>query len=372
MKLALFFFTIACLHVAVRAQENTTNAFAERVALGIPSALTNSTESIANYFNEKLTTPEQKLRAAYAWVATNIQYDASHLHRVILDEDKAEKVTWALQRKKGVCENFSAIFTDLCLKSGIRSYTVEGYTKNGGTDRSGHAWSAAYINNDWYLFDPTWDAGYLHRNGSSAGLPQYYKQTPREFISDHLPFDPMFQFLNQPITYREFYGGARGKSEDEFFNYKDSIDAYEKMEPLNRYISAAARIEKNGSSSSLTTARLAQLKMEREIIYQDNDVELYNQAVEDYKTAVNSFKNYLAYRNDEFQPAEPLERTRSKLTGIAATINGAIKKLEAVKQSKAVLQLNTEDILTMLTDLGAKVAVEKNYLEQYFARKESQ
>ncbi len=351
--------------------QQTSEAFADWVAMNIPSSLTNSTIDIAAYFNDHLSTPEQKVRAAYAWVAMNIRYDASHLHRVILDEDKAEKVTWALERKKGVCENFAAIFTDICLKSNIRAYTVEGYTKNGSVQRSGHAWAAAFLNNNWFFFDPTWDAGFIQRAGGGAAQPKYYMIPPEDFISEHLPFDPMFQFVQYPFSFQEFVRGFRDKQNSVAFNFKDSIDAYEVMQPLNRYISAAARIEKNGSPTYLTATRLAQLRMEKEIIYQDTDVELYNGAVEDYKSAVTQMKEYIAYRNSEFQPRKPTTQIESMLGDVSANITTAGEKLALVKLSKANLQLNTGDVEKMVNDLSARVEAEKNFLHEFFTVEKS-
>jgi transglutaminase/protease-like cytokinesis protein 3 len=54
-------------------------------------------------------------------------------------------------------------FNDLAQKSGIQSYIIEGYTKQYGKVSSlAHAWTAAKINNKWYVFDPTWGAGYVN------------------------------------------------------------------------------------------------------------------------------------------------------------------------------------------------------------------
>ncbi|MEO7961966.1 MAG: transglutaminase domain-containing protein, partial [Ginsengibacter sp.] len=315
-----------------------------------------------------LNNDKQKIRAAYTWVATNIKYDASHLHRVILDEDKAEKVTWALERKQGVCENFSAIFTDICLKAGLRSYTIEGYTNSDGSiARSGHAWSAVFINDSWYLFDPTWDAGFL-KNGTfvSHADTKYFLISPQQFILSHMPFDPLFQFLNYPITFNEFSRGyARSKDQKTYFNYEDSIISYENMQPLARYIAAAQRIEKNGALSEIISTRLKQLRMEKEIIYQDNDVNLYNDAIEDYKGALQNFRNFLTYRNNQFQPQQPIGKTESMLQVILRQIDSAYSKLAVVNQSRATLTLNTGEVEKVLTDLAEKVKDQQVFLKNY-------
>ncbi len=340
----------------------------DRVALNIPSSQTNSTADIASYINAHFDTDSKKVRAAYTWVANNIKYDAAHLHRVILNEDREERVTWALERKKGVCENFAAILTDICIKCGLRSYAIEGYTRySGSVDKSGHAWSAVFLDNDWYLYDPTWDAGF-QENGRFIGQPgtSYFQVPPSEFIQSHMPFDPMFQFLDRPLTYQEFSRGvSKSNSTTAYFNYKDSIDADEKLIPLSRYEAAAKRIEENGIPTQTVSTRLKQLRMEKEIIYQDKDADLYNSAVEDYKEAIGSFKTFLRYRNNQFLPARPMAETEGMLDAILKQIVGANTKLKEVNQSKATLALNTGDVEKVLSDLEAQVKEQQVFLKNY-------
>src|SRR5213075_1846903 len=111
----------------------------------------------------------------------------------ILSIDRDRKITAALKRKKGVCEHFAAIFNDVCIKSGIKSFVIEGYTKqNGSVDKSSHAWCTALVDNKWFLYDPTWDAG-SEGNGLFSGNKRtdYFEALPSVFIQSHMPFDPM-------------------------------------------------------------------------------------------------------------------------------------------------------------------------------------
>ncbi len=365
------FLLLSCLLIsALPGKTQSLNEYSQidRIALSIPSSQTNSTDDIAAYINVHFDTDSKKVRAAYTWVANNIKYDAAHLHRVILDEDRNERVTWALERKKGVCENFAAILTDICIKCGLRSYNIEGYTRyNGSVDKSGHAWSAVFLNNDWYLYDPTWDAGF-QENGQFIGQPgtSYFQVSPSEFIQSHMPFDPMFQFLDHPLSYEEFSRSFR-RSNTAYFNYKDSIDANEKMLPLAKYEGAALRIEKNGTPTQNVATRLKQLRMEKEIIYQDTDADLYNSAVEDYKEAIGNFKTFLNFRNNQFQPAKPVADVEAMLDAVLKQVSTAINKLKVVNQSKATLALNTGDVEKVLNDLSIKVKEEQVFLRNYLS-----
>ena len=365
----IILYFLACTFIC-KSQGENEYAQIDRIALNIPSPQTNNTADIAAYINAHFDTDSKKVRAAYTWVANNIKYDAAHLHRVILNEDREEKVTWAIERKKGVCENFAAILTDICVKTGLRSYAIEGYTRyNGSVDKSGHAWCAVFIGNHWYLYDPTWDAGFQENGHFIAQRgTNYFQVSPSEFIQSHMPFDPLFQFLNYPLTYQEFSKGlSKANDQTTYFNYIDSINANEKLAPLGQYELAAGRIEKNGTPTQNVSLRLKQLKMEKEIIYQDKDADLYNSAIADYKEAIAGFKDFLIYRNNKFMPAKPVAETEAMLDAILKQVADANNKLKEVNQSKATLALNTGDVEKVLNDLSAKVKEQQIFLRNYLS-----
>lgn len=341
-------------------------AEADRIALNIPASQTNNSADIAAYINNHLNTNFKKVRAIYTWVAANITYDADSLQRVILQEDGDELVTRALKRKRGVCENFAAVFTDLCKRSGIRSFAIEGYTKqNGSINKTGHAWNGAYIDNKWYLFDPTWDAGYNNNfNGTINTI--YFEIDPDEFIQSHMPFDPMFQFLDYPLTFKEFNNG--NKSADHlktYFNYKDSINDFEKLNALNRFANSSARIEKNGPRNEMINTKLSQLKMEMEVVYQDKDSVLYNSAVDNYNDAVKLFNDFLTYRNNQFTPAKTSIEVQKIFDNIDRLIVSSRANLKNVKETKAVLVLETGGIDEALEKLSVHVKEQQVFLKNY-------
>ncbi len=367
MKLLLLIF-VFCSVSLVQAQSENAYAKIDREMLNIPAGEAASTDSIAAYVRSHFHTEEDKVHAVYAWVANNIQYSTDSLHRVILNEDRDEKVSIAFRRKKGVCENFAAIFNDICIKSGLRSFVIDGYTNmDRSGNKAGHAWNAVSINNKWYLYDATWDAGFATNSGfAGQSGPQYFQLTPQEFIQSHIPFDPLFQFLNYPLTYQEFHKSlSRASTNRSYFSYVDSVEAYDKEDAFTQFISAIERIQKNGTPSSLVALKLRQLKMETEIVYQGTDADLYNAAVADYTAALTDFKSFLNYRNNRFLPAKSMKEIEAKLQAIEQKISIANTKLKIVNASKATLMLNTGDIEKMLDDLSAYVKEQQIFLKNY-------
>jgi hypothetical protein len=353
------------------AQEESKYQSVDRTILSIPASQTSNTDDIAAFIKTHFDTDRERIRAAYTWVTTNIKYDTDSIHRVILNEDKEEKVTFALRRRKGICENFAAIFYDLCTKNGIKSYVIEGYTKqNGAVDRTAHVWCSALIDHKWFLYDPTWDAGFVNRGTFvSSTATNYFQLEPADFIQTHMPYDPLFQFSNYPLSYEKFSRGVtKTNSKKRFFNFADSLLAYENMDELTQYLASFQRIkEATNAASVMRDTKLKQLKLETELIYQDRDMALYDSSVDNYNSAIKIFNIFLNYRNNQFRPAKSNEEVTAMFDGVSRLIASANHNIKEIKSSNAVLSLDTGDIQKKLNDLSVKMKEQKEYLKTYLS-----
>lgn len=355
-------FALIILFTKVQSTNAQDHFAAERMYVNIPSSQTATSAGIAAYINAHYSNNAEKIAAIYSWLTANIKYDADSIHYVILDEDNGERVSFALRRKRGVCENFAAVFTDVANRCGINTLMVEGLTKQGGAmDRSGHVWCIAYVNNKWGLYDPTWDAG---RFGSLAFGPHfnYFNVAPEEFIHSHIPFDPVYQLLNYPINYNEFDRGFFSqRKEKKYINYNDSLAAIQNMDRLNRYASEKLRIENAGWPPSKIETKLKRIRFQVEVLSQDDDVALYNSAVSDYNEAVKFLNNFLAYRNNQFQPSKSNEEIQKIFQNISVSWASANLKLQKIDSSTATLQLNTSDIQQKLNDLEINLKKQESF-----------
>lgn len=368
MKMLLTFFFFLFTISSATAQNNNDYTEADRIALNIPQSQSNSTDEIAMYIDNHFKTDAKKVRAIYVWVISHLNYSKDSLHRVILNESKAELVSTTMRRRKGVCEDFAAVFNDICKKSKLISFVVEGYTRQSGSlDRNSHAWCAVFIDNKWALYDPTWDA--VSVRGFSIPVDTYYFQaSPSSFIQTHMPFDPMFQLLDYPVTYKEFNAGyTQSGNNKNYFNYADTIKAYELLNPFDAYSSAAARIKNNGPLNDMINTKLSQLKMEIEIINQDKDSVLYNSAIVDYNAAISIFNNFINYRNNQFKPAKTNDDLESIFNNINKLVASARTKLIEVNNSKATLTLNTGDIEFALNNLSTHIKEQRAFMKNYQA-----
>lgn len=332
----------------------------DNLALNIPASQTTSTTGIAEYVKQNFNSDRKKLRAIYIWVASNIKYDTDSANVINLGVDPEAKITAALRRRTGVCENYAAIFNDICVKTGLTGFVIDGYTKQNGTiDRTGHSWCGVLVDNNWLLCDPTWDIG----NGTNT---KYFLVQPSDMIESHMPFDPMWQLLNYPVSHRQFFEGNNYTNKNKsFFNYTDSIAAYIKSDSLQRFRSTAFRIEQSGLENNLVKNRLNFNKMHIEMIRQDKDVDLYNSSVADLNSATNVYNNFVQYRNKQFAPAIADNALQGLLEEIDTKLLDAGNKLNEIARSEAVFKFSTDDVRDRLNALAIHVKEQKDFLKLY-------
>ena len=274
-------------------------------ALQLPDSLTTNTDNISKYIVSNFNTNTEKARAIFIWIASNIQYDIDNMFAINFYENREDKILKPLKTRKGICENYAALFDDICNKSGIRSLIIEGYTKqNGFADYVPHAWCAAFIDTSWFMFDPTWGSGYVSNSKFYKKINNnYFKATPAALIRSHMPFDYLWEFLNYPITNQEFYEDKVEENKSKpFFNYVDSLTSYEKLNHVEQITAEAARVEKNGVKNSLVFDKLQHLKLEIESDKQNSTIGLYNSAGYDYNSSMFYFNKFIEYFNKQFNP----------------------------------------------------------------------
>ncbi len=236
----------------------STLSYAQSKKTEIPKKVQKSIPELALFLTKQETSPFDKVERIYEWITENIQYDYDKLtSRKTFVGTNPEKI---LKSRKGICSDYAELMNAMLDKIGIKSETIPGYTHNahwhaGDTlFEEGHAWIAMQIEEEWYLADPTWDAGYVGRIPAKPYKPKTYKKTtfkdektaekvtkkreaketkrkeaydkkppytekhgfvrdprkefflihPDTFLLSHLPTNPIWQLRNNPISIDEF------------------------------------------------------------------------------------------------------------------------------------------------------------------------
>jgi hypothetical protein len=386
-KAGIFLFTLL-LGYPVLAQKTTKSsgkpieqspyAAVDAKALTLPGAQSYSTKSIAEYISANFTTDSDKVRAAFIWTASNIEYDAANMYALNFYEKTEDKIEKALKTRKGICENYAYVFNDICRQCGIKSFVVSGYTKqNGVAAYIPHAWCAATIHGNWYLFDPTWASGYVNNGQFTRKINNsYYRVPPARHIKSHIPFDPMWECLNYVVTNEEFYDGKTAENKTKpYFSYADTIARYEHLNEEEQLIAASARIEANGIKNAMIYDRLAHLKLEVERKKQEAEnnrqnevVDQYNSATQDFNDGVNGFNEFVNYRNKQFKPAKPDAEIRTMFDEGYNKLISARTKLSKIKNPTARI---AELMITFSKSIDEAIThadEQKEWLQKYFSK----
>lgn len=170
----------------------------------IPPEHETSPESVARYLAEHERDPVMLVKALHDYVADRIAYDVPALLSKNIPDQGVAKV---FAERKGVCEGYARLFTELGRHAGVEVAYVVGDARVLGGDLSGlgHAWNAVRLGGAWHLVDVTWDAG--GRKGSAFEKryqSDYLLAPPQIFGLTHLPERPSWQLRPDPLSRGDF------------------------------------------------------------------------------------------------------------------------------------------------------------------------
>lgn len=196
-------------------------------------------QDLAEKINKDFTKEDEKARAIFYWIATNIRYDVKAYYAQNSDRpiaysfrNQEEKIgkqrqfkldfaNKALKSKKAVCQGYTALYDYLAELTGLESVTVTGTAKTNLTQigklpgASDHAWNAVKINGRWYLVEPTWASGVVDpvkRTFIPKFNEGYFLTPPDTFVLTHFPDDKKWllgnfteqNFASYPLYYGEY------------------------------------------------------------------------------------------------------------------------------------------------------------------------
>ena len=336
--------------------------------------MTHTTSGLSDYINDNFSRETDKSRAIFVWIANNIRYDIENISAVNTYKNTGEIIDKVLKTRKGVCMHYAELYNEIANKVGIKSYVVPGYTKqNGSVDKLPHAWCASLIGSTWFLIDPTWGSGYIQNSKFVKKINDvYFKAKPELFIKSHMPFDPLWQFLNYPITNKEFYEGKVATSRKRpFFNYLDTLRKYEQETEVEKLVSASVRIEKNGIVNSLIMDQLKNNKREIEYYWEKQTVEMFNSAVNLYNEGINELNEFIVYRNKRFLPGKTDNEIKNMVDEAEYLLINSQRRLKEIRNPDS----KTADLITQFSkSVGEALRIlneQKIFVNKYLKTEET-
>lgn len=329
----------------------------------IPKHLTTA-EDIAYHLTKDLNTDEEKIRALYVWVAHNIEYDVSYLDGEARYASTDKILKEVLTKRKGVCQHYSDLFNAMANSIGINSITVLGYVKdiNGGIFNYDHCWNAVKIGSDYHLIDVTWSSGYLHNNKFIREFSdEYFMVEPMVFIKSHIPFDPVWQFLSNPITHTEFKNNDFSKLDiSGSFLFEDHIYNMESLDKIARLEQTNKRIIESGITNQLIKTHI-----------EENDIhitiEKLNKAIDSLNYGIKNFNMYREVKDKKFLNQETKNLEIGKLLFNAeSSINYANNLLSLIITKDLDLKNMVINTKKTISQILTEIKKEKEIISKYY------
>ena len=183
---------------------------------------------------------------------------------------------------------------------------------------------------------------------------------PKEFIQTHMPFDPLWQLLQHPISHKEFRQGiSHSKLDTTIFYYEDSVAGFLQLDTLQQLQAAARRMKKAGIDNDDLRTWLAYNEMKITILNQEEDMNTFNVAVADLNKAKALLNNFIQYRNNNFQPPRPIAEIEMQFVTIDKLLLSSDKKIKVIGLKTENYQYDTEGLQKNLEDVMLKVQQQK-------------
>lgn len=353
---------LLCLSISLHLMGQTDYSKIDNNSKRVPYHLETPGE-IAKHLTQNLTTDAEKSRALYIWISHNISYDVDLLESRPKYSSKEAIVKETLENRSGVCQHYSDLFLAMSKAIGLKSYLIAGYTRNsdGTLADVGHAWNAVEIDSSFYLLDITWAAGHVtegkfYRKFKDA----YFLKKPQEFIADHMPFDPAWQFLSNPLRHDDFLERNFDKLNTVgAFDFKDIINNIPALDTIAAIEKSNIRIIHCGTSNPLVKK---QIKQNLNLI---TAIE-FSAAVDTLNFGIKNYNLYVDAKNNKFK--------KPKLTDaeIKAYIDNAESGIQAANEMMIGLSSTDKELSTSLNkeknrmpQLVKTVALEKEFVNRY-------
>lgn len=273
----------------------------------IPEQQTKTVQEIANYIQTNFKEEELQIKAAYYYVISKVSYDVKYKFSTEIVNSEEDFVSKTIATKKGVCIHYAKFFKAIVDKLGFQCQIISGYVQqNNQIANLSHAWCAIKMKDkNWYIFDPTWDSGYVNNEKFTQSVAsKYYKMLPSTAIQSHMPFDYLWQFAKEPISNREFYNRKAFDAKPKInFDFQAEIDDYLKLSEIDKAFESSERIQKNEIINDLILEEYNYKKNIFNTTRLNKNVEKFNEIVEEYNVAIVLLNDFILYRNKEFTPS---------------------------------------------------------------------
>lgn len=331
----------------------------------IPAKSLKNPGKIAAYIQKHIENEEARAYAVYYFVANALEYNFEESRRVTINASREKMVEDALQDRVGVCQHYAELFHAIAVEMDFRSVVVTGYTRqNGDVIDVPHAWNALEINDNWWLFDPTWGSGYMTGNEYKTRYSdEYFKIAPEKMIRTHMPFDPLLQFLEEPVDHFGFASGDFSETRTKRWNTKTLLDEYFSKNDRKQISAQMKRIREHGIINDMTEKYYNFLRQNFQVHEANRQIELHNQAIRILNDVVERYNTYAKAKNEnQGEYPDSKENTLEILKVLKERTEYARSIFRKVKPTMKMQETYYEN-LEIIKDLKKQITQEQNHIK---------
>jgi hypothetical protein len=269
------------------------------------------------------TSDTQKLFLVAGWIYDNIDFDLEKFHSggYVMDYRAV------LELKKGTCNDYAVLFSEFCNQLGIKNEIIEGYVPEFNSEnriyyQTNHAWNVIKLGDDWYHCDLLGFSGFLELdklgnfNFQKLFNPNSFLVQNLNFISKHIPADPIWQLSNYPIPLDSLILNGNNSKIDstlEWFDFEKKIEEYTNLYGIDKklkfadnaniynknnsneivinYYNAAVELINNwdNDKSKLAKAKLYLVKARNYVDFAKNDVVVLRTEIDKALKMINKY-----------------------------------------------------------------------------------
>jgi hypothetical protein len=334
----------------------------DKRSLAVPDTLKTAPQ-ISSYLTQGLTSDIDKVRAFYYWIAHNIRYDVARRNFQFRYKSKSELIDEVLEKRKGLCQHYAELFNTFCQNQGIKSYAIAGYARQSNGEISGitHVWNAVCIGSSYYNIDVTWASGYLQNNEYIIQFrDNYFLIDPKLFVKTHLPFDPIWEFVDNPIDIFDFNNMKFDKlSEKGDFNYRLMINIIEKQDRLTYLTQLNKRLTISGELNELLLNEISENV--RMINYEKCRI-----AVDSLNVAIDNYNLYMKRKNSRFRdPVIDDKQIRKMIEDFERPLLEADIRFQYLFTLNSDLKVAVDVFRSSIESLKIKANSEKEFIKKY-------
>ncbi|MBV8252799.1 MAG: hypothetical protein JO154_09355 [Chitinophaga sp.] len=318
MKSLIPIFTLSILlHFSVTASAQSAASIPvnqDTTVIKIPGTAVSSPQSIGLWLKNNTPNHYEAVKALYYWIGHNIAYDVVLMNSKKGYKDTVDAAVRTLAARKGICQGYCSLFYEVCRHADIPTHLISGYVYIFGQLElnGGHNWIGIKLNNKWAIIDPTWGTGTVNGKGrfDFAFNWDNFLISPEKAIYTHVPFDPVYQFLPDPIKPAELdnHTGAEALKR-QAMNFEDSLQTFMRQNLVQWYSGRLQRLENFGIINPLQREEAKYLKsMIPYAIYVTDSVNgttrKYYELSDRYNKLIEHYNTYIDFENNGMKPAK--------------------------------------------------------------------